>query len=73
MAQQAQQVIVLTDSDKFLRRGTEGLVRTERVSMVFTDDKIMPEKEAFLQERNVAVHKVSSAAVPIRLREPVSV
>jgi DeoR/GlpR family transcriptional regulator of sugar metabolism len=60
MAQQAQKVIVLTDSDKFLRQGIEGLVRTEQVSMVFTDDRILPEKEQFLEERNVRIHKVSS-------------
>ena len=60
MARQAREVIVLTDSDKFLCSGVEGLVRTEQVSAVFTDDRILPEKEAFLQERNVRVHKVSA-------------
>ena len=60
MAQQAKQVIVLTDSDKFLRRGSEGLVRTEQVSAVYTDDRIRPETEAFLREKKVAVHKVPS-------------
>ena len=60
MAQQAKQVIVLTDSDKFLHQGTEGLVRTEQVSAVFTDDRIQSETELFLQERNVAVYKVPS-------------
>jgi DeoR/GlpR family transcriptional regulator of sugar metabolism len=59
MAKQASQVIVLTDSDKFAYRGIEGTVRTEQVSDVYTDDGIQPEKEAFLQERNVHVHKVS--------------
>jgi DeoR/GlpR family transcriptional regulator of sugar metabolism len=61
MVLQANKVIVLTDSDKFLRQGTEGLVRTEQVSTVFTDDRILPEKEVFLQERQVLVHKVPSA------------
>ena len=61
MAQQAKHVIVLTDSDKFLNQGSEGLVRTEQVSAVFTDDRIKPETEAFLQEKKVTVHKVSSA------------
>jgi DeoR/GlpR family transcriptional regulator of sugar metabolism len=60
MAQQAQKVIVLTDSDKFLRQGIEGLVRTEQISMVFTDDRILPEKEQFLEERNVLILKVPS-------------
>jgi DeoR/GlpR family transcriptional regulator of sugar metabolism len=61
MAQQATQVIVLTDSDKFLHQGTEGLVRTEQVASVFTDDRISPETEAFLLEKNVQVHKVPAA------------
>jgi DeoR/GlpR family transcriptional regulator of sugar metabolism len=60
MARQAREVYVLTDSDKFLHRGTEGLVRTEQVSAVFTDDRILSEKEIFLQERQVQIHKVPS-------------
>ncbi|MDR0600460.1 MAG: DeoR/GlpR family DNA-binding transcription regulator [Treponema sp.] len=63
MAQQAEEVIVLTDSDKFLQQGAEGLVRTEQVAAVFTDDRILPEKEAFLRERNVRVHKVASTRI----------
>ncbi|MDR2552870.1 MAG: DeoR/GlpR family DNA-binding transcription regulator [Treponema sp.] len=58
MARRAQQVIVLTDSDTFFRQGTEGLVKTEHVAAVFTDDRLPPAKEAFLQNKNVAVHKV---------------
>ena len=61
MAQQAKQVIILTDSDKFLHQGSEGLVRTEQVSTVFTDDRIKPETEAFLRQKKVTVHKVPSA------------
>ena len=61
IARQAKQVIVLTDSDKFLHQGSEGLVRTEHVSAVYTDDRIKPETEAFLQEKRVTVHKVPSA------------
>jgi DeoR/GlpR family transcriptional regulator of sugar metabolism len=60
MAQQAREVYVLTDSDKFLHQGTEGLVRTEQVAAVFTDDRILPEKEIFLQQRQVRIHKVPS-------------
>jgi len=63
MAEQAKQVIVLTESDKFLHQGTEGLVRTEQVSAVYTDDRILPDKEAFLQKKNVTVYKVPSGKV----------
>jgi DeoR/GlpR family transcriptional regulator of sugar metabolism len=59
MAQQSNEVIVLTDSDKFLRQGVEGLVRTEQISVVFTDDLISEEMESFLLEKQVMVHKVS--------------
>ena len=62
MAEQAKEVIILTDSDKFLNEGSEGLVRTEQVSAVFTDDRIQPTVEAFLQQKKVRVHKVPSGS-----------
>jgi DeoR/GlpR family transcriptional regulator of sugar metabolism len=58
MAEQAKQVIVLTESDKFFRQGVEGLVRTEDTMAVFTDDKIPRDIDAFLTDRKVLVHKV---------------
>jgi len=72
MAGQASQLIVLTDSDKFYRQGCEGLVRTEQVTAVFTDENIPYEKESFLRERQVHVVKVpakSRLAVNIRREE----
>jgi DeoR/GlpR family transcriptional regulator of sugar metabolism len=60
MAEQAEEIIVLTESEKFSRQGVEGVVRTEDVSMVFTDDQIPADKEAYLLERKVQVHKVAS-------------
>jgi len=63
MAEQASQVFILTDSDKFLNQGSEGLVRTEHVSAVFTDDRIQPAVEAFLKEKKVKVHKVPSLRI----------
>ncbi|MDR2078890.1 MAG: DeoR/GlpR family DNA-binding transcription regulator, partial [Treponema sp.] len=66
MAERAQQIIVLTESDKFHHQGVEGLVRVQDVAAVFTDEKIPPEKEAFLSERDVIIYKVPVAvpAVP---------
>ena len=61
MAEQARQGIVLTESEKFLCQGSERTVRAEDVSQVFTDDRIPADKEAFLQSRDVIVHKVSLA------------
>ncbi|MDR2211913.1 MAG: DeoR/GlpR family DNA-binding transcription regulator [Spirochaetaceae bacterium] len=60
IARQAKEVYVLTDSDKFLHSGSEGLLKPSQVTAVFTDDRIPPAKECFLQKRNVLVHKVSS-------------
>jgi DeoR/GlpR family transcriptional regulator of sugar metabolism len=58
MAEQAKQVIVLTESDKFYRQGVEGLVRIEDTMAVFTDDKIPQDIDALLTDRKVLVHKV---------------
>jgi DeoR/GlpR family transcriptional regulator of sugar metabolism len=58
MAEQAEQIIVLTESDKFFRQGVEGLVRTEDTTAVFTDDKIPQDVDVFLTERKVLVRKV---------------
>jgi DeoR/GlpR family transcriptional regulator of sugar metabolism len=62
MAEQAEQVIVLTESEKFLRRGVETTVQCEDVARIFTDDKIPEEKERFLRSRGIEVHKVCSPA-----------
>jgi DeoR/GlpR family transcriptional regulator of sugar metabolism len=58
MAEQARQVIILTESEKFFRQGVEGLIRTEDTTAVFTDDKIPQEIDAFLTEQKVLVYKV---------------
>jgi DeoR/GlpR family transcriptional regulator of sugar metabolism len=58
MAEQAREVIVLTESEKFLHRGVEGIARVEDVAGVYTDDGIPADKEAFLIENGVIVHKV---------------
>jgi DeoR/GlpR family transcriptional regulator of sugar metabolism len=60
MAEQVQEIIVLTESEKFSRQGVEGTVRTEQVSRLYTDDRIPADKEAFLTGKRVRVHKVSS-------------
>jgi DeoR/GlpR family transcriptional regulator of sugar metabolism len=59
MARQANELIVLTDSDKFSRQGVEGLVRTELVSAVFTDEGIPESTEQFLRQQGVQIHKVT--------------
>ncbi|MDR3334130.1 MAG: DeoR/GlpR family DNA-binding transcription regulator [Treponema sp.] len=63
LMKQTRQVLVLTDSEKFSHQGVVQLVSPEAVSMVYTDDQIPPEQEAFLQEKHIMVHKVPSAGV----------
>jgi DeoR/GlpR family transcriptional regulator of sugar metabolism len=60
LVEQAQQIIVLTESEKFFHQGSEGLIRTEEVAIVFTDDKIPWDTETHLRQQNVDVRKVKS-------------
>jgi DeoR/GlpR family transcriptional regulator of sugar metabolism len=67
MAEQAERIIVLTESEKFFHQGVEGLIRTEDTMAVFTDDKIPYDSEKFLVDRKVLVTKVPAVihtAVP---------
>ena len=58
MAEYARYVFVLTDSEKFNRQGVLGLIRLEKVTGVFTDNRIPYEYEQMLLENRVALHKV---------------
>jgi DeoR/GlpR family transcriptional regulator of sugar metabolism len=60
LAEQVQQILVLTDSDKFSRQGVVGLIQTGNIAAVYTDDKIPASIEAHLASKNVLVHKVPS-------------
>jgi DeoR/GlpR family transcriptional regulator of sugar metabolism len=62
MARQADKVFVLTASGAFQHRGVAGMLRTEQVTAVFTDNGIPPEKERFLTDRQVQVYKVGTPA-----------
>lgn len=57
MAKQAGKVVVLTESEKFLRHGVVALLRAEEVGMVYTDDRIPGETERCLRERGVQVFR----------------
>jgi DeoR/GlpR family transcriptional regulator of sugar metabolism len=58
MARQARNVIVLTESEKFSHQGVVGVVRSEDVAHVFTDDRLAPEIEDFMIKIQIQVHKV---------------
>ncbi|MDR2245502.1 MAG: DeoR/GlpR family DNA-binding transcription regulator [Treponema sp.] len=64
MAEQAEEILVLTESEKFSQRGVEGIVRAEDVKAVYTDDHIPPATETFLNEKGVIINKVPTLLNP---------
>jgi DeoR/GlpR family transcriptional regulator of sugar metabolism len=60
LVKQAKQIVVLFDSESFANTGVVKLASADRISDLYTDERIPPEKEAFLLEKNVAIHKVSA-------------
>jgi DeoR/GlpR family transcriptional regulator of sugar metabolism len=59
LAESANNVYILTEAEKFRHRGVLGLLQLEKVTGVFTDDRIPVEYEQLLLEKNVKLHKVS--------------
>jgi len=62
LAQNARDIYILTDAEKFQRQGVLELVRLEQVAGVFTDDRIPVEVETQLHEHKVTLHKVTKHA-----------
>jgi DeoR/GlpR family transcriptional regulator of sugar metabolism len=62
LAENARDIFILTDADKFQRQGVLGLVRLDQIAGVFTDERIPPEIEQQLLEKNVALYKVREKA-----------
>jgi DeoR/GlpR family transcriptional regulator of sugar metabolism len=58
LAEYAQGLIVLTESEKFRRQGVLGMAKTHNIAAVYTDDGIPAESEAALLEHNVKIFKV---------------
>ncbi|MCL2762364.1 MAG: DeoR/GlpR family DNA-binding transcription regulator [Treponema sp.] len=58
LAENVRDIYVLTDAEKFTRKGVLGTVRLESVSGVFTDDRIPANVEKMLRDNNIALHKV---------------
>jgi DeoR/GlpR family transcriptional regulator of sugar metabolism len=58
LAEQARQIMVLTESEKFYQQGVVGLVRTEDVSTVYTDEGIPEQAEEILLKNKVEIFKV---------------
>jgi DeoR/GlpR family transcriptional regulator of sugar metabolism len=58
LAENARDIFILTDAEKFSRQGVLGLVRLEDVTGVFTDDRIPEGVERLLLDNNITLHKV---------------
>jgi DeoR/GlpR family transcriptional regulator of sugar metabolism len=76
LAEHAREIIVLTESEKFNRRGLEETVRLDQVDSVITDDRIHTGAETVIRDKDVKITKVpstdaSSAALHVRLLSPI--
>ena len=58
LAENARDIYILTDAEKFLHQGVLGLIRLESVSGVFTDERIPAGVEKLLLDNNIKLHKV---------------
>ena len=66
LAKHAKEVFILTESDKFHRRGAYNMIQLDKVSGVFTDDNIPKDAETALLKNNVLVYKVPAEEEKIR-------
>ena len=62
LAENARDIFILTDSEKFQRQGVLGLVRLDKIAGVFTDERIPSGIEAQLLEQKIRLHKVAQRA-----------
>jgi DeoR/GlpR family transcriptional regulator of sugar metabolism len=58
LASQVKDIIVLTESETFSKSGVVGLMHTDKVATVYTDDEIPRDVEAYLQGRDVEIQKI---------------
>ena len=58
LAENAREIFILTEAEKFQRQGLLGLMHIEKITGVFTDDRISPEIESQLLENKIQLHKV---------------
>jgi len=66
LSQRAKKIYVLTEAEKFKRRGAYNLITLDKLTGIFTDDSIPKEAEADLLKNNVQVYKVPSVEENIK-------
>jgi len=69
LAKRSKKVFILTESEKFSRRGAYSLLNFDNITGVFTDDKIPGEAENALKKNNVQLHKVPSVEEKLKWRQ----
>jgi len=69
LANKAKKCFILTEAEKFSRRGAFELIQLNRVAGVFTDDSIPKEAEDALLKNNVLIHKVPLIEEKIKWRQ----
>ncbi|MDR2177072.1 MAG: DeoR/GlpR family DNA-binding transcription regulator [Treponema sp.] len=62
LSDQARNIIVLTESEKFKMPGVVGLLRADKVAAVYTDDEIPLRAENYLHKNDVEIQKVPRKA-----------
>jgi DeoR/GlpR family transcriptional regulator of sugar metabolism len=58
LSSQVKDIIVLTESETLNKPGVVGLVHTDKVAKVYTDDEIPPMVELYLQGKDVEIQKI---------------
>jgi len=69
LSQRAKKIYVVTEAEKFKRRGAYNLITLDKLTGIFTDDSIPKEAEADLLKNNVQVYKVPSVEEQIKWRQ----
>jgi len=65
----AKKVFVLTESAKFKQRGAFSLIKFDKISGIFTDDKIPNDAETIIKNNNIKLYKVSSTEEQVKWRQ----
>ncbi|MDR2731067.1 MAG: DeoR/GlpR family DNA-binding transcription regulator [Treponema sp.] len=60
LASRAKHIYILTEAEKFRRRGVYNMIGINKLTGVFTDETIPGEAEAALLKNNVALYKVAA-------------
>jgi DeoR/GlpR family transcriptional regulator of sugar metabolism len=69
LAKRTKKIFILTEAEKFQNSGSYNLMPLDKITGVFTDDRIPKEAEAAFIKNNIMLHKVSSKDEKIKWRQ----